>query len=189
MNPETVSVRRPLTTAELAARQPRHHPTSVSQVVQFPMDAPKPTGSVGYLRTPISFDATDRELFFHCEPHELELLGLPIAGLESWEISGLHVDNSSVGEWHRLGQQVVQVTNGALLWICEDLHGKKAEFKLTPNVGIQLPTFVLSRFRALEPSSFRVLSSVCRVLEGAVVDTYDEASFRVLQSAYCSPPS
>ena len=77
-----------------------------------------------------------------------------IRGLRLYIVKELPDGEVGGGEFHKVRQEILMVTQGEVLFIIEDLHGVKKEITLTPETGVLfIPIWILHTYVAKRPGS------------------------------------
>ena len=189
MSTEITGSRHLPTHEELAARQPRHAPPLVKDVVELRADKSIRARYQGELPPVFAFDQAVCETFFRREEHELALLPKPIAGFSQYFVALSTTEEVYGPAWHRVEQKLVIVTHGQLICRCEDLHGEREIFELDFDEGLWIPSFILCTFEVPEADAVFQVTTNTNIsnLDPTRLDRYDAASFHLLQRAYSSP--
>lgn len=165
---------------------PTELPT-IADIVTLLADGPYPTKSDGELRVRFVMGRASLARFFAHDHREIARLPVPIEGLRQYDIRGLREDFKGGGEFHRIRQEIVIVTQGAVEWICEDLHGSYKTYTLHPGTGVWIPPFMLHSYRVIGPDT--VLQVTANTIffhpedrgDTRTHDTYGADQFRTLQ--------
>ena len=106
-------------------------------------------------------------------------------GLRMYAVTGLKKGKVGGHEFHRNKKEFFFVLRGKLRMDCEDVHGNKRSFELTPNHGLALVPFVLHTYTVLEEGDFLVVANTLFDREDKrTYDTYSSDVFRELQKHF-----
>ena len=157
-------------------------PFSIKDVKLMEVRGPWQTKSRGNLMVLFSSNEVDLKKFFKWD--EIELKKTPdIRGLRIYVVKDLPKRKIGGREFHKIRQEVVFATKGAVQWTCEDLYGNTQTEVLTFQNGILIPPFVLHTYKVLiEGTELTVVANTTFDPEDSQThDTFSAAEFREIQ--------
>ena len=144
---------------------------------------PWQTKSRGNLMVLFSLSQTiNLQEFFKWDKRELE--NIPdIRGLRYYIVKDLPKGEIGGVEFHKVRQELVFATKGAVKWKCEDLYGNQKNTILTSQNGIWLPHFILHTYEVLvEGTELAVVANTTFDPEDSQThDTFSSSEFQKLQ--------
>lgn len=113
---------------------------------------------------------------------ELIKLPLDIRGLRAYTVSNIPKGTIGANEWHRVRRELVFCLEGSFVWTCEDLFGKKKEFTISGNVGVENPPFILHTYKAQTENSklLVIANTLFNPSDPTTHDTFSAESFSEL---------
>ena len=121
--------------------------------------------------------------YFRYDTSELQDVPSDIRGLRFYTVRNLPSGQIGGTEFHHIREEMVIGLEGKLRWKCEDVHGNKKEFMLTPENGIWMPPFILHAYEVLDNNSgiFVVANTLFVPDDTRTHDTFSTEKFRELQ--------
>jgi len=159
----------------------------VSDIRILNANGPWKTKSNGLLMVSLAVSLeTIQRKFFHYNETELKKIPEDIRGFRIYTVRNLPKGQIGGTEFQRIREEIVFRLEGRVKWICEDLFGEKAEFVLTPEIGLWMPPFILHTYEATyENSGLLVLANTLfRPENSRTHDTYSMDIFKELQKNF-----
>lgn len=122
------------------------------------------------------------------DQNELDVLPVDIRGLRAYSVHDTPKGKIGANEWHKIRNELIFTTKGAIQWTCEDTQGNKKTFILDGHNGIWVPPFTLHTYEALEPESslLVVANTLFNPEDASTQDTFSIETFRELQLRHAS---
>ncbi|MDA2935765.1 WxcM-like domain-containing protein [Patescibacteria group bacterium AH-259-L05] len=168
--------------------KPSKDPAAVDDVKVIKARGPWKTKSNGELMVLYALAYVDIDAYFEYDDKELARIPGDIRGLRSYTVRNLSEGELGGNEFHRIRKEMVFVLEGSVRWGCVDLFGGGAEFIITPENGVFVPSFILHTYEVLEEGSglLVIANTLFDSEDPRTHDTYSLEKFHELQKQYMS---
>lgn len=158
------------------------NPPRLQDVIEISSTGPWNTKSQGALRVLLGIAPDMLRRFFNYDKRELDLIGRDIRGLRLYTVDGIGPRRTGGGEFHRIRNEFLFVTEGEVDVWCEDTWGSEVSFSLTKEKGLFIPPFILHTYVARTNACLLVVANTLfDASDSPSHDTYPYEVFSALR--------